>query len=161
MGLSVLKNKVADVGMTLNGCLAGLVGITAGCAFVEPWAAIIIGVLSGVVMLFSVELFDQKLKIDDPVGAISVHGMTGAFGTICVGLFATDGGVFYGGGALLGVQVVGVAACAAFAMLISFIYFSVMKKLTGLRVKRKEEIEGLDTAEHEVSAYNATGILDI
>ncbi len=85
-----------DVGMTLNGCLAGLVGITAGCAFVEPWAAIVIGILSGVVMSFSVRLLDNKLRIDDPVGAVSFHGITGAFGTLCVGLFATGSGVLYG-----------------------------------------------------------------
>ena len=161
MGLSVVKNKVADVGLTLNGCLAGLVGITAGCASVQPWAAIVIGVLSGVVMLFAVELFDQKLKIDDPVGAISVHGLTGAFGTICVGIFAVEGGVLFGGGTLLLVQILGVVACAAYAMLMSFIYFSIVKKVSGLRVKKEEEIKGLDSAEHKVSAYNATGILDI
>lgn len=151
-----------DVGMTLNGCLAGLVGITAGCAFVEPWAAIVIGILSGLVMYGSVRLFDQRLRIDDPVGAISVHGLTGAFGTICVGLFATGNGVLTGGGfSLVLVQLLGVVACGAYAMLISFIYFSVVKKVIGLRVKNEDEIKGLDCTEHGVSAYNATGILDI
>ena len=166
MGLSILKNKVADVGMTLNGCLAGLVGITAGCNFVDPWAAVVIGVLSGIVMLFSVELFDGKLKIDDPVGAISVHGITGAFGTLCVGLFASGktagvAGLITGSGSLLWVQAVGVIACAAFAMLMSFLYFSAVKKIFGLRVHKSEEISGLDSAEHKISAYNATGILDL
>lgn len=161
MGISMLKNKHADVGLTLNGCLAGLVGITAGCASVDPWAAIVIGILSGAVMLFAVDLFDRKLKIDDPVGAISVHGITGAFGTICVGLFATDGGIIYGGGILFPIQILGVVACGAFAMLISFAYFSVIKKLFGLRVQKHEEIEGLDSAEHKVSAYNTTGMLDL
>lgn len=164
MGLSLVKNKVADVGMTLNGCLAGLVGITAGCNFVAPWAAIVIGVLSGIVMLFSVEFFDFKARIDDPVGAISVHGITGAFGTVCVGIFANQGGVnglVTGNDALLWVQIVGIAACAAFAMLMSLLYFSIVKKTIGLRVKVHEEIKGLDMSEHNVSAYNATGILDI
>ncbi len=161
MGLSVLKNKHSDVGLTLNGCLAGLVGITAGCASVEPWAAIVIGVLSGAVMLVAVDFFETKLRIDDPVGAISVHGITGAFGTICVGLFAVDGGIIYGGGSLLAVQALGVLCCAGLAMLVSFIYFSLMKKFFGLRVKREEELKGLDSAEHKVSAYNATGMLDI
>ncbi len=166
MALSFFKNKRSDVGLTLNGCLAGLVGITAGCASVEPWAAVSIGILSGIVMLFAVELFDEKLKIDDPVGAISVHGITGAFGTICVGLFAVGDGVFTGGGAnLFLVQILGVIACAAYAMLISFAYFSIVKKARGLRVKKEEEREGLDSSEHGVSAYNVTtnvtGMLDL
>jgi Amt family ammonium transporter len=161
MGLSFLRQKHADVPLTLNGCLAGLVGITAGCASVQPWAAIVIGILSGVVMLFAVDLFDRRLKIDDPVGAISVHGITGAFGTICVGLFATDGGILYGGGMLLPVQILGVIACGSFAMLISFIYFSIVKRLIGLRVRKDEEIAGLDSTEHKVSAYNTTGMLDL
>ena len=161
MGLSMLRQKHADVGLTLNGCLAGLVGITAGCASVEPWAAIVIGVLSGVVMLYAVDLFDNKFKIDDPVGAISVHGMAGAFGTICVGLFSVDGGIIYGGGVLLPVQILGVVGCGAFAMLMSSIYFYTVKRTKGLRVRRDEEIKGLDSAEHKVSAYNATGMLDI
>ncbi len=161
MALGFFKNDHLDVGMTLNGCLAGLVGITAGCAFVEPWAAIVIGILSGVIMLFSVELFDGKLRIDDPVGAISVHGITGAFGTICVGIFAVQNGIVAGEWTLLLVQILGVAVCAAYAMLISFTYFSAVKKISGLRVKREEELKGLDATEHGVSAYNATGILDI
>ena len=162
MGLSFFRSKRTDVGLTLNGCLAGLVGITAGCASVEPWAAIAIGVLSGIVMLFAVELFDERLRIDDPVGAISVHGITGAFGTICVGIFAVGDGVLTGGGAtLLLVQILGVVACAVFAMLMSFIYFSIVKKVFGLRVKKEEEIKGLDATEHGVSAYHVTGMLDL
>ena len=162
MALSVIRGKHSDVGLTLNGCLAGLVGITAGCAFVEPWAAIVIGALSGVVMLYAIQLFEAKLKVDDPVGAISVHGITGAFGTICVGIFASEGGVLLGGGAsLLLVQLLGVVACGAYAMLLSFIYFSIIKKVFGLRVKKEIEIKGLDVAEHGVSAYSGMGILDI
>ena len=162
LSLSILKNRHLDVGMTLNGCLAGLVGITAGCNFVDPWAAIAIGALSGVVMLFAVEMFDGRFKIDDPVGAISVHGITGAFGTICVGIFAAQNGVIPAGQwDLLWVQILGVAACGAFAMLVSYIYFSIVKKVFGLRVKKDEELKGLDVTEHGVSAYNATGILDI
>lgn len=162
LSLSIMKNKNLDVGMTLNGCLAGLVGITAGCNFVDPWAAIVIGMLSGIVMLFAVEMFDGKLKIDDPVGAISVHGITGAFGTICVGIFAVQNGVLTTGSwSLLWVQLLGVAACASFAMLVSFVYFSIVKKVFGLRVKKEEELKGLDITEHGVSAYNTTGTLDI
>jgi len=160
MAISMVRHKHANVGLTLNGCLAGLVGITAGSASVQPWAAIVIGMLSGAVMLFAINLFEHKLKIDDPVGAISVHGIAGAFGTICVGLFSVDGGIIYGGGVLLPIQILGIVACAAFAMLISFVYFYLIKRFVGLRVKKEEEIIGLDSAEHRVSAYN-TGMLDL
>ena len=163
MGVSFLRGyHRTDVGLTLNGCLAGLVGITAGCAFVEPWAAIVIGILSGLIMSIAVYQIDNRFKIDDPVGAVSVHGVTGAFGTLCVGLFATGDGLLSGGGAsLLLVQLAGIVACGAYAMLISFIYFSIVKKAVGLRVKNEDEVKGLDSAEHGCSAYNATGILDI
>ncbi len=163
MAISYIKGgRRTDVGLTLNGCLAGLVGITAGCASVAPWASVVIGLLSGIVMYFSVVLFDAKLRIDDPVGAISVHGLTGGFGTLCVGLFATSDGLFTeGSAALLGAQALGIVACAAYAMLISFAYFAIVRKVIGLRVKKEEEIKGLDSCEHNVSAYNATGILDI
>lgn len=163
MAISYIKGSHrTDVGLTLNGCLAGLVGITAGCAYVAPWASVVIGLLSGVVMYFALTLFDTRLRIDDPVGAISVHGVTGAFGTLCVGLFAASGGLFTEGSAtLLGAQALGVLVCAAYAMLISYVYFSIVRKVLGLRVKKEDEIKGLDSCEHNVSAYNATGILDI
>ena len=163
MAISYIKgSRRTDVSLTLNGGLAGLVGVTAGCAFVAPWASIVIGLLAGIIMYYSVMLFERKFRIDDPVGAISVHGITGTFGTLCVGLFASSGGLLTEGSIeRLGVQALGVAACAAYAILISFLYFSIVKKVFGLRVKKEEEIKGLDVCEHGVSAYNATGILDI
>ncbi len=161
MGYSALKYGKADVGLTLNGCLAGLVGITAGCDAVTPLGALAIGIIAGVVMLLAVEFFDLRAKIDDPVGAISVHGICGALGTMCVGIFAVDGGLLYGGGfKMLGVQTLGVLTCIAFAMTISLVYFGIIKKTAGLRVERKEEIKGLDAAEHGISAYSNMGIFD-
>ena len=161
MAFSALKSGKADVGLTLNGCLAGLVGITAGCDAVSPMGALAIGAIAGVVMILAVEFFDLRAKIDDPVGAISVHGICGALGTILVGVFATEGGLLYGGGfSSLGIQTLGVLACVALAMAISAIYFGVVKKAFGLRVERKEELAGLDAAEHGISAYSNMGIFD-
>jgi Amt family ammonium transporter len=144
-----------DISMTLNGALAGLVAITAGCAAVSPLGALIIGIIAGVVVVFSIDFIDKKLKIDDPVGAISVHGVTGALGTLLVGVFATDGGLLYGGGFhQLGVQAIGVFAIAAWAIATSFIVLYVLKKTIGLRVSKEEEVDGLDKHEHDVSVYN-------
>lgn len=149
------RYKFPSLSMTLNGALAGLVAITAGCDIVTPAGAIIIGIIAGCVLVFGVEFIDQKLKIDDPVGAISVHGLCGATGTLLVGLFATDGGLFYGGGAqLLGVQAIGVLAVAAWALGTGFILFRTLKATMGLRVSRRIEEEGLDVYEHGESAYN-------
>jgi Amt family ammonium transporter len=154
MGYSWLKYGKPDVSLTLNGCLAGLVGITAGCAAVEPYAAIIIGLVAGVVMILSVEFFDKVAKIDDPVGAISVHGTCGILGTLLVGIFATDGGLLYGGGLkLLGVQALGVAVVGGFVMLLAYIVMSILKATIGIRVSNAEQIEGLDIGEHGLSAY--------
>ncbi len=144
-----------DLSMTLNGALAGLVAITAGCDAVSPSGATIIGIIAGVVIVFSVELFDKVLKIDDPVGAISVHGVCGALGTLLVGFFATDGGLFYGGGAsLLVSQLIGVVAIGAWAFGLGLILFQVLKATVGLRVTEQEEREGLDIHEHGQSSYN-------
>ncbi len=144
-----------DLSMTLNGALAGLVAITAGCDVVSPGGATIIGLLAGVVVVFSVELFDKVLKIDDPVGAISVHGVCGAFGTLMVGLFAVDGGLFYGGGAsLLLSQFIGVITVGAWAFVLGLIVFTILKSTVGLRVTEQEEREGLDIHEHGQSSYN-------
>jgi len=149
------RYKRPGLSMSLNGALAGLVAITAGCDAVSPGGAVIIGILAGFVLVFSVEFIDQKLKVDDPVGAISVHGVCGALGTIAVGLFSTSDGLFYGGGTrLLGVQVVGVLAVAAWAMLMGFILFKVLKATNGLRVHKNIEEEGLDIYEHGESAFN-------
>ncbi len=138
-----------DVSMTLNGVLAGLVAITAGCDIVSPAAALIIGLIAGVLVVVSVEFFDQKLKIDDPVGAVSVHGVCGAFGTIATGVFALEGGVLYGGGTdLLITQIVGVVTVAIYVGVVMTIVFYALDKIFGLRVSEEEEIKGLDMEEH-------------
>ena len=145
-----------DAGMSLNGALAGLVAITAGCATVSPVSAAIIGALGGVVVVLSVLLF-EKLRIDDPVGAISVHGTCGALGTILLGFFANtedSKGVFFGGGfELLWAQIVGVFAVFAWCLVTGFILFHGIKAVTGLRVTEEEEQAGLDYGEHGASAY--------
>lgn len=149
------RYKRPSLSLTLNGALSGLVGITAGCDIVTPGGALIIGIIAGFVLVFSVEFFDKKLRVDDPVGAISVHGVNGAVGTILVGLFATNGGLFYGGGfSLLGVQVIGVLAIGAWALLLGFILFRILKATNGLRVEKTIEEEGLDIYEHGENAYN-------
>jgi Amt family ammonium transporter len=150
-----------DVGMTGNGLLAGLVAITAGCAAVTPQAALIIGGAAGVIVVYAVSFFDNVAKVDDPVGAISVHGVCGAFGTICVGLFArenADGfwtkGLFYGGNADQFItQVIGVIAIAAWVSITAYILFALLKQFGGLRVSAEEEIEGLDVLEHGSAGY--------
>jgi Amt family ammonium transporter len=150
-----------DLGMTLNGCLAGLVAITAPCAFVSVPSALIIGTIAGILVVLAVIMFD-KLRLDDPVGALSVHLVNGIFGTLCVGLFAQDkivgtatgNGLFYGGGTkLLISQVSGVLAVAVFTFLISLAFWLLLKYTMGIRVSLKEEIEGLDIGEHGNSAY--------
>lgn len=147
--------KRPGLSLTLNGALAGLVGITAGCNIVSPGGAIAIGVIAGIVLVYGVSFIDKVLKVDDPVGAISVHGLAGATGTILVGVFATEGGLLYGGGAaLLGTQVLGVVAVAAWAMGTGFILFSILKYTAGLRVSRRIEEEGLDVYEHGEATYN-------
>jgi ammonium transporter, Amt family len=154
-----MKGK-PDVAMTGNGLLAGLVGVTAGCFAVTTVGATIIGAVSGLLVVLSVNFFD-KMKIDDPVGAISVHGVCGAFGTIAVGLFSnesSDGfiakGLFYGGGTdQLVSQIIGVAAIGAFVLVAATILFSVMKATIGLRVSEEEEIVGLDIFEHGSLGY--------
>lgn len=146
--------KKPDASMTLNGALAGLVAITAGCASVSPIGSIFIGLLAGIVIVFSVLFFDRALKIDDPVGAVSVHGVAGAFGTLAVGLFAVDGGLFYGGGfGLLGVQALGVLTAFVWAFGLGLILFFLIKKTVGLRVSELEELRGLDIGEHGMEGY--------
>lgn len=144
-----------DVSMTLNGSLAGLVGITAGCDAVSPVGAAIIGVICGILVVLAIEFFDKVLKIDDPVGAISVHGVCGATGTILLGLFSLDEGLLYGHGAhFLGVQVLGVVTVIAWVAVTMLIIFKLLQKTIGLRVTPAEEIAGLDITEHGlVSSY--------
>lgn len=144
-----------DVSMTLNGALAGLVAITAGCNVVSFYGALAIGIVAGILIVFGVETVDKVFHIDDPVGAISVHLLNGVWGTLAIGLFATDGvGLFYGGGfAQLGVQALGVLAFGAWTVATTFILFTVLKKTVGLRVSVEEERIGLDVCEHGTSAY--------
>jgi Amt family ammonium transporter len=152
-----------DVAMAGNGLLAGLVGVTAGCAFVNNWGALIIGFLSGLLVVVAVLAFD-RIKVDDPVGAISVHGVCGAFGALAVGLFATTSGsplgedsvtgLFYGGGGgQLWAQFVGVVAIAAFVGIAMTIVFGLIKVIMGLRVSEEEELAGLDVLEHGAPGY--------
>ena len=157
-----------DVSMTLNGALAGLVAITAGCDCVSPVGAFFIGVVAGFLVVLSVEFFDNIVKIDDPVGAVSVHMANGIWGTIAVGLFSTgaDGvgkGLFYGGGvSQLGVQVLGIIAIDAYVLVVMFIAFKIIDKTMGLRVPAQVEIDGLDIHEHGLaSAYSGFAIADI
>lgn len=155
MIVSWSRYKYPSLSMTLNGALAGLVCITAGCDAVSPLGAAIMGIIAGVILVFSVEFFDQKLKIDDPVGAISVHGVCGAMGTILVGFFSTSEGLFYGKGTdLLITQLIGVVAVMAWALGTGIILFGTIKKTIGLRVPKRIEEEGLDIYEHGESAYN-------
>jgi Amt family ammonium transporter len=150
-----LKYKKPSLSLTLNGVLAGLVGITAGCDAVSPWGAIIIGAICGVIMVFSVEFIDKTLKIDDPVGASSVHGVCGFFGTLLTGLLATDGGWFYSGGtSLFLAQLVGAVIIGIWAIVMGFIIFKGIDMLFGLRVSKRVEEEGLDIYEHGETAYN-------
>ena len=144
-----------DVSMTLNGALAGLVAITAGCNVVSFYGALVIGIVAGILIVFGVETVDKVFHIDDPVGAISVHLLNGVWGTLAIGFFATDGvGLFYGGGfAQLGVQALGVLAFGAWTVATTFILFTVLKKTVGLRVSVEEERIGLDVCEHGTSAY--------
>lgn len=160
MVVTWLKDGKPDVAMTGNGLLAGLVGVTAGCWVINGLGAIIIGAISGVIVVYSVVFWDRR-RIDDPVGAISVHGMCGAFGALSVGLFSAievEGvvkkGLFYGGGtSQLVSQVIGVVSIAAFVLVTSGLLFFVLKKTVGLRVSEQEEIEGLDVHEHGVPGY--------
>lgn len=156
-----IKNGKPDVSMCLNASLAGLVGVTAGCADVDALGAAIIGLVSGILIVVAVEFVDIKLKIDDPVGAFGVHGVNGIWGGLAVGLFATgkgqDGvtGLFYGGGFnQLGIQALGVVAIIAWTVVCMSIVFFVLKKTIGLRVSKDEEMKGLDVTEHGlISAY--------
>ena len=150
-----------DLGMTINGCLAGLVAVTGSCAFVSVGSSLLIGAIAGIIVVFAVIAFDRA-RIDDPVGATSVHLACGVFGTLCVGLFAQEGvtslstanGLFFGGGArLLGIEALGVAAVGAFVFGTSMVVWYAIKKTMGIRVSLREEIRGLDIGEHGNYAY--------
>ena len=163
MCITWIRYKKPDVSMALNGSLAGLVAITAGCDMVTPFGSVIIGICAGFAVVFGIEFVDQKLKVDDPVGAVGVHCINGALGTILTGLFAYYNGteveplgVFYGGGFhFFGIQVLGVVAVIAWVAITMTIVFNVIKHTIGLRVSEAEEIMGLDKPEHGLSSAYA------
>lgn len=156
MIITWIKYGKPDVSLTLNGVLAGLVAITAGCDMVSPAGSVIIGVISAFAMIYGIEFVDKVLKIDDPVGAIGVHCINGVVGTILTGMFATEGGLFYGGGfKFLGVQCLGVMVVAIWSIATATILFKVIKATIGLRVTREEEIRGLDLEEHGLESSYA------
>jgi len=148
MFVSWIKFGKPDAGMSLNGALAGLVAITAGCANVAPTSSIIIGSIAGIIVVFSVVFFD-KIKVDDPVGAISVHGVNGAWGTLAAGIFNIGGTT----ATIIGVQVVGILSCFAWTFVTAFILFKTIDSFFGLRVSPEEETTGLDFTEHGGNAY--------
>jgi len=148
MVVSWIKFGKPEVGMSLNGALAGLVAITAGCANVTPTSSIVVGAIAGVMVVFSVVFFD-KIRIDDPVGAISVHGVCGAWGTLAAGIFNMDGMTFN----ILMVQLTGIVSCFAWTFTMAYLLFKVIDATIGLRVSKEEELEGLDATEHGGNAY--------
>ena len=153
--LSWMKYGKPSLSLTLNGVLAGLVGITAGCDCVSAVGAVLIGAICGIVMIFSVDFIDKVLKIDDPVGASSVHGVCGFLGTVLTGLFSVSEGAFYGHGfGFLGAQAFGAIVIGLWAAVMGFIIFKTLNKIHGLRVPARIEEEGLDIYEHGESAYN-------
>ncbi len=155
-----IRNGKPDVTMSLNGSLAGLVAITAGCANVDAVGAFIIGAIAGVLCTVSVYVVEDLLKVDDPVGAVSVHGVCGIFGTIAVGLFDYKDGLFYGGGVHhLGIQLMGLGCIIAWVAVTMTVVFFILKKTIGLRVTAQEEIEGLDSTEHGLESGYADFLL--
>jgi len=155
-----------DLSMAMNGALAGLVAITAPCAFVEPWAALVIGTTAGYIVVRGVEIIDQ-LHIDDPVGAFPVHGICGIWGTLCVGIFGkqalglANNGFIYGGNPMqLGIQIVGSVSTVAFVVISMSIVFKLIDVTIGLRISREEELRGLDIGEHGMEAYGGFQIFN-
>jgi Amt family ammonium transporter len=160
MFITWIRYKKPDVSMTLNGALAGLVAITAGCDAVSPFGSFCIGIIAAFVIVFGIEFIDKVLKVDDPVGAIGVHGLAGAVGTILTGLFALDGGLFYGGGwTMVGIQALGVVSVMAWVGITMTIIFTLIKKTIGLRVSPAEEIAGMDITEHNIESSYADFML--
>lgn len=156
MIITWLRYRKPDISMTLNGSLAGLVAITAGCDMVSPAGAFFIGLIAAFVVVFSIEFIDKVCKIDDPVGAIGVHGMCGAAGTLLTGVFAVDGGLAYGGGfSFLGIQLLGVVSVILWVSVTMIITFRVLKHTIGLRASEEEETKGLDVTEHNLASSYA------
>ena len=155
-----------NLSQTLNGALAGLVSITAGCGNMSDIGAVMAGLIGGILVVFSIEIIEKKLKIDDAIGAASVHGVVGVWGTVVIGLWGINGdtgiGLFNGGGASqLGVQAIGALAYAVWAVVLSFIVFGILKATMGLRVSKEVEIEGLDISEHGSIAYPGKRVREI
>jgi len=149
-----LRHGVVDITMVINGVLAGLVGITAGCNVVDPWAAIVIGLIAGILVDVAVITID-RMHIDDPVGAVAVHGINGVWGTLAVGLFAAENGLLTTGSASqLIVQATGVAAIAAMSFILTYGLMKVLDMTMGIRVSREEELAGIDAAEFGVESYS-------
>ncbi len=160
MLVTTFRYKKADVGMSLNGALIGLVSITAGAAAFSPLSAIIVGAFAGAILVYAMEYLENK-KIDDPVGAVAVHGIGGVLGTVAVGVFATDGGLINGGGYhLLLIQILGVAAVALWTLGASYVTFKIISKTIGLRVTAQDEDKGLDISEHGSYAYSSLLLSD-
>ena len=156
MVITWLRYGKPDISMTLNGSLAGLVAITAGCDMVSPAGAFFIGLIAAFVVVFGLEFIDKVCKIDDPVGAIGVHGMCGAAGTLLTGVFAVDGGLVYGGGfSFLGIQLLGVVCVILWVSVTMIITFNVLKHTIGLRASEEEETKGLDVTEHNLASSYA------
>ncbi|MER2072438.1 MAG: ammonium transporter, partial [Psychrobacillus sp.] len=158
----------SDIPTILNGALAGLVAITASCAFVDVWASVVIGLIAGVLVFYSARFFEKR-KVDDPIYALSVHGAAGVWGTLSTGFFATPelasvgkAGLFYGGGLdQLGVQLMGVVSCGLFAFVVSYaILFTMKKAMGGIRVTEEEELMGLDMSEHGNYGYPEQMVLE-
>ena len=155
--VTLIRTGKADIEMAANGALAGLVGITAGCAYVDTWAAVIIGLIAGIIMIFGVRFVKSVLKVDDPVGAVTVHGICGAWGLLAVGIFASGHndvtGLVVGNAAQLLPQIVGILAAIVWGFGGGFILFKILDLTMGLRVDEQEEEEGLDEHEHGTVAY--------
>ena len=160
MVMAWIKFGYPDTSMSLNGALAGLVGITAGCYEVSPMGSLAIGLICGVLCVLSIEFFDKVLKVDDPVGCVSVHGVCGAFGTLAVGLFAAPGygsitGLFYGGGfGQLFIQLIGVGVVFVWAFGMGYAAFKILDVVIGMRAPKEDELKGLDITEHGMESYN-------
>lgn len=155
MFVTWLKYKKPSFSLTLNGVLAGLVGVTAGCDLVSPVGAVVIGLVCGIVLVFSIEFIDHVLHIDDPVGASSVHGVCGILGTLMTGLLSTSNGALYGHGwGFFGAECFGILVIDLWAAACGFLLFFGIKKLHGLRVPARIEDEGLDVYEHGELCYN-------
>lgn len=156
LAITWIRYKKAEISMTLNGTLAGLVGVTAGCANVDPVGALVIGAICGVLVTLGAEIVEKKFKIDDAVSSFAVHGIGGMVGTVLVGVFATDGGLFYGGGfEQLQIQIIGTLSVAAWSITITAIMVSVLKYTVGIRVPLAHEIAGLDNSEHNINFDNS------